>query len=139
LQARLHPHFLRHKSRLKLLLKKHDIQDFDIGNIVSLKILREGRTSTDNKRLFVRILDEPYSHPYQVFTSSGVIARPVATKALEVFVHPIWPIFYSTSDSVDNTRPASHNVKACLTLGESELVRATYKYRHFINYSYLFR
>jgi hypothetical protein len=44
--------------------KKHDIQHFDIGAIVSIKVPREDRTSTDNKRLFARILEEPYPHRY---------------------------------------------------------------------------
>ena len=35
--------------------KKHDIQHFDIGAIVSLKIPREDRTSTGNKRIFAQI------------------------------------------------------------------------------------
>jgi hypothetical protein len=44
--------------------KKHDIQHFEVGDIVSIKVLREDRTSTDNKRLFARVLDEPYPHWY---------------------------------------------------------------------------
>ncbi|KFY99011.1 hypothetical protein V498_01051 [Pseudogymnoascus sp. VKM F-4517 (FW-2822)] len=43
------------KSRVSMMrkyTKRHDIQHFDIGAIVSLKVPREDRTSTDNKRLF---------------------------------------------------------------------------------------
>jgi hypothetical protein len=53
--------------------KKHDIQHFDIRAIVSLKIPQEDRTSTDNKRVFARILEEPYPHRYRVITLSGII------------------------------------------------------------------
>jgi hypothetical protein len=40
------------KARVQMVRKyskKHDIQHFDIGAIVSLKVPREDRTSTDNK------------------------------------------------------------------------------------------
>src|ERR1700712_4155529 len=53
--------------------KKHDIQHFDIGDIISLKVPREDRTSTDNRRLFGRVLEEPYSHRYKILTYSGII------------------------------------------------------------------
>jgi hypothetical protein len=62
--------------------KKHDIQHFDIRAIVSLKVPREDRTSTDNKQLFARILDEPYSHRYKVVTLSSIIKRLIPTKEL---------------------------------------------------------
>jgi hypothetical protein len=45
------------KARVKMVQKyskKHDIQHFDIGDIVSLKVPWEDRTSTDNRRLFGR-------------------------------------------------------------------------------------
>jgi hypothetical protein len=49
-------------SMVRKYTKKHDIQHFKVGDIVSIKVLREDRTSTDNKRLFARILKEPYLH-----------------------------------------------------------------------------
>ena len=39
--------------------RKHDIQHFKIGDIVSLKVLRDDRTPADNRRLYRRILEEP--------------------------------------------------------------------------------
>ncbi|KFY31908.1 hypothetical protein V493_00696 [Pseudogymnoascus sp. VKM F-4281 (FW-2241)] len=45
-------------SMVRKYTKRHDIQHFDIGAIVSIKVPREDRTSTDNKRLFARILEE---------------------------------------------------------------------------------
>ena len=65
-------------------IKKHNIQHFDIGAIVSLKVPREDRVSTDNKRLFAYILDEPYSHRYKVITLSGIIKCLIPTKELGV-------------------------------------------------------
>ncbi len=53
--------------------KKHDIQHFKVGDIVSIKVPQEDRTSTDNKRLFARILEEPYPYRYCVLIPLGVI------------------------------------------------------------------
>ena len=71
--------------------KKHDIQYFEVGAIVSIKVPREDRTSTDNKRLFARILEEPYPHRYRVLTPSGVITRLIPTKSLGVVEQALWP------------------------------------------------
>jgi hypothetical protein len=70
--------------------KKHDIQHFEIGDIVSLKVPREDRTSTDNRRLFGRVLQEPHSHRYKVLTSSGIIQRLIPTKVLAVVDKALW-------------------------------------------------
>jgi hypothetical protein len=70
--------------------KRHDIQHFDIGAIVSIKVPREDRTSTDNKRLFARILEEPYPHRYQVITLSGIIQRLIPTKSLQAVEQALW-------------------------------------------------
>ena len=64
--------------------KRHNIQHFEVGDIVSLKIPREDRTSTDNRRLFARILAEPFSHRYKVLTLSGSIQRLIPIKELGV-------------------------------------------------------
>jgi hypothetical protein len=47
---------------LKNYTKDHNIQRFDIEDIVTIKIPKENRTSTNNKRLFKRILQEPHLH-----------------------------------------------------------------------------
>ena len=70
--------------------KKHDIQHFEVGAIVSIKVPREDRTSTDNKRLFARILKEPYPHRYQVLTLSGIIQRLIPTKSLGAVEQALW-------------------------------------------------
>jgi hypothetical protein len=67
------------KARAKMVQKyskKHDIQHFDIGDIVSLKVPREDRTSTDNRRLVGRILEEPYYRRYKVLIYQGIIKTP---------------------------------------------------------------
>jgi hypothetical protein len=70
--------------------KKHNIQYFDIGDIVSLKVPREDRTSTDNRRLFGRILEELYSYKYKVLTCSGIIKRLIPTKELGIVATALW-------------------------------------------------
>jgi hypothetical protein len=70
--------------------KRHDIQHFEVGAIVSIKVPREDRTSTDNKRLFARILEEPHSHRYKVITMSGIINRLIPTKGLGVVEQALW-------------------------------------------------
>ncbi|KFZ05078.1 hypothetical protein V502_09981, partial [Pseudogymnoascus sp. VKM F-4520 (FW-2644)] len=77
-------------SMMRKYTKKHDIQHFDIGAIVSLKIPREDRTSTDNKRGFARILEEPYPHRYRVITLSGIIQRLIPTKSLGAVEQALW-------------------------------------------------
>jgi hypothetical protein len=70
--------------------KKHDIQHFEVGAIVSIKIPWPNRTSTDNKRLFARILEEPYPHRYRILTASGIIQRLILTKSLGVVEQALW-------------------------------------------------
>jgi hypothetical protein len=65
-----------HRARVSMIqkyTKKHDIQHFEIGAIVSIKVPREDRISTDNKRLFAHILEEPYPYRYQILIASSII------------------------------------------------------------------
>ena len=81
------------KARTKMVLKyskRHDIQHFEVGDIVSIKVPREDRTSTDNRRLFGRVLEEPYPHNYRILTYSGVIKRLVPTKGIGVVDKALW-------------------------------------------------
>jgi hypothetical protein len=77
-------------SMIRKYTKKHDIQHFNIRAIVSIKVPREDRTSTDNKRLFARILEEPYPHRYRILTCSGIIQRLIPTKSLGVVEQALW-------------------------------------------------
>ena len=71
-------------------LYNYVIQYFEIGDIIFIKVPREDRTSTDNRRLFGRILEEPYSHRYKILTSSGVIKRLIPTKELGIVDESLW-------------------------------------------------
>lgn len=71
--------------------KQYTIHHFDIRHIVSIKVPREDRTSTDNQRLFGRVLEEPYSHRYKILASSGVINRLIPIKELGVVERTLWP------------------------------------------------
>ena len=55
-----------------------------------MKVLREDRTSTDNRYLFRQILEEPYSYRYKVLTCSGIIKRLIPTKELGVVAIALW-------------------------------------------------
>ena len=75
------------KARARIVrkyTKKHNIQHFEVGDIVSLKVPREDRTSTDNRRLFARILAEPYSYRYKVIILSRIINYLIPTKQLGI-------------------------------------------------------
>ncbi|KAK9444015.1 integrase core domain-containing protein [Metarhizium brunneum] len=82
------------KAKLRMMQKyskQHTIQHFNIGDIFSIKVPREDRTSTDNRRLFGRILEEPYAHRYRILTTSGVIKRLIPTKGLSAVNDSLWP------------------------------------------------
>ena len=92
-----------HRAKLQMMQKyskRHTIQHFNIGDIISIKVPREDRTSTDNRRLFGRILEEPYAHRYRILTTSGIIKRLIPTKGLSIVDESLWP---------DITIPATTN------------------------------
>lgn len=70
--------------------KRHDIQHFEIGDIVSLKVFREDRTSTNNQRLFRRILNKLYPYRYKVVTLSRNLKRLILTKELGIVQKALW-------------------------------------------------
>jgi hypothetical protein len=70
--------------------KRHDIQHFEIGDIVSLKVPSEDRTSTDNRRVFGRILNEPYPYGYKIVTLSGNLKHLIPTKELVLVQKALW-------------------------------------------------
>jgi hypothetical protein len=55
-----------------------------------LKVPREDRTVTDNRRLFRRILAEPYPYRYKILTLSGLIKRLIPTKELGIVEKALW-------------------------------------------------
>lgn len=63
--------------------KTHAIEVFAQGDIVIVKLPRGTRTSTNNKRLFGRVLANPKPHRYQIQTEYNIINRLLPTKELE--------------------------------------------------------
>jgi len=53
--------------------KRHEIQDSKIGDIVSIKVPREDRTASDNRRLFARILDDSNSYRLRSLPSQEIL------------------------------------------------------------------
>ncbi|KFY99256.1 hypothetical protein V500_01428 [Pseudogymnoascus sp. VKM F-4518 (FW-2643)] len=107
-------------SMIRKYTKKHDIQHFDIGAIVSIKVPREDRTSTDNKRLFARILEEPYPHRYRVLTLSGIIQRLMPTKSLGLVEQALWAdILIPTSTKQVTLRRAAREASTSARVGIS--------------------
>jgi hypothetical protein len=83
--------------------KRYDIEHFKIGDIISIKIPREDRTSTDNRRLFGRILAEPYSHRYRIVILSGIIKRLIPTKELGIVERVLWSDIVIPDTSIEVT------------------------------------
>jgi hypothetical protein len=98
---------------VKKYSKRHDIQHFEVGNIVSLKVPREDRTSTDNRRLFTCILEEPYSHRYKVVTLSGTIKQLIPTKELGAIDKALWPDIVIPEGSKEVTLGLAARYKGC--------------------------
>lgn len=80
--------------------KNRRIQHFEIGDIISIKIPREDRTGTDNKRLFGKILSEPYPHRYQVVTASGLLKRLIPTKSIVAVDRTLWQDIYIAESNI---------------------------------------
>jgi hypothetical protein len=62
--------------------KRHKVTEYAQGDIVAIKLPRETRTNTDNKRLFGRILAMPYKDRYKLQTIYGRIDRLMPTREL---------------------------------------------------------
>jgi hypothetical protein len=73
----------------KKYIKRHDIQHFNIRDIVFIKVLKEDRTSINNKHLFKHILKEPYSYKYKVITLLGIIKHLIPTKGIRAIKHAL--------------------------------------------------
>jgi hypothetical protein len=62
--------------------KDHYIEVFTTGEIVAVKLPVGTRTSTDNKRIYARVLAAPHDHRYQLQTVWGVVDRLFPVKDL---------------------------------------------------------
>jgi hypothetical protein len=81
------------KARARIVQKyskRHDIQHFEIRDIVSLKVPREDRTLTDNRRLFGQILNKLYPYRYKVVILSGNLKRLIPTRELGIIQEALW-------------------------------------------------
>jgi hypothetical protein len=73
------------KSRNRMVekySKRHEIEVFAVGDIVTLKLPRGTRTSTDNRRVFGRVLGMPHRDRYEVQTEFGVVDRLIPAREL---------------------------------------------------------
>jgi hypothetical protein len=62
--------------------KQREIEEFAIGDIVSLNLPRGTRTSTDNRRVFVKVLAMEHPYKYRIQTEFGVIKNLIPTREL---------------------------------------------------------
>lgn len=67
---------------IKRYSKQHQIERFVSGDLVSLKIPRLDRTSTDLPRIFCRVLAETHTNRYQLQTKFGILSNHFPTKEL---------------------------------------------------------
>jgi hypothetical protein len=63
--------------------KAYTIDQFTAGDVVTVKLPRGTRTSTDNKKIFAQVLSVQKPNRYKLQTQYGVIERLLPTKELE--------------------------------------------------------
>jgi hypothetical protein len=63
--------------------KAHTINQFQNGNVVTIKLPRRTRTSTNNQKVYGRVLAVPRPNRYKLQTEYGVIEQLLLTKELE--------------------------------------------------------
>jgi hypothetical protein len=81
---------------------------------------REDRTSTNNRRLFARVLEEPYPHRYKVITLLGVIKRLIPTKGLGAVERALWlDIIIPNSIAEATLRQAARDASTSARVGVS--------------------
>jgi hypothetical protein len=62
--------------------KQWEIEEFAVGDIVSLNLPRGICTSTDNRRVFVKVLAMEHPHKYRIQTEFRVIKNLIPTREL---------------------------------------------------------
>ena len=53
--------------------KCHNVEIFEIGDIISVGISREDRAKTDNRRLYCRIIARPHPHRHKLLSKYGIL------------------------------------------------------------------
>lgn len=61
----------------------HKVDIFSVGDLVSLAIPRQNRKSTDNTRIFCRVVHKPHPDRHQLQCSYGILDWHYPTKELE--------------------------------------------------------
>lgn len=70
--------------------KRHNIHQFGVGSVITLKVLRERMTLINYRCLFERTLDEPYLPTNNVSNLSGIIKRMKPAQELSVIDEALW-------------------------------------------------
>ncbi|KAI9881899.1 MAG: hypothetical protein M1823_006389, partial [Watsoniomyces obsoletus] len=73
------------KSREKMSQKYNKrwaVDVFEPGDLVTLKIPRENRTSTDSRRMFCFVVDRPFANTYELRCRHGILNRFYNTRVL---------------------------------------------------------
>ena len=63
--------------------KRHNVEIFEVEDIISVGIPREDRAKTDNKRLYCRIIAKPHPDRHQLLSQYGILIGLYPTKALQ--------------------------------------------------------
>ena len=63
--------------------KRHNVEIFEVRDIISVGIPREDRAKTDNKRLYCRIIAKPHPDRHQLLSQYGILIGLYPTKALQ--------------------------------------------------------
>ena len=82
-----HQAFVRDRMIQKYSLN-HDIQQFEVDQIVTLKLPVEDRSALDDRRLFCKVAERPADHKYQLQCQYGIISNLYPTRQLNK-VHPV--------------------------------------------------
>ena len=96
------------KTRKRMELRHNTVRNvvrFQVGDLVRLKIPAPDKNTTDNKRIFCRIIAIPHRARYQLLCQYGILKGIFATKNMD---------FLQTT--IPNNIPASHIGQPTLTL-----------------------
>ena len=63
--------------------KRHNVEIFEVGDIISICIPREDKAKIDNKRLYCRIIARPHPDRHQLLSKYGILIGLYPTKALQ--------------------------------------------------------
>ena len=82
-----HQELVRERMKEKYL-KQNDVQQFEVGQIVTLKLPIEDRSAVDDRRLFCKVIEVPVDNKHKLQCQYGIISNLYPTRQLN-YVHPI--------------------------------------------------